>query len=282
MVEGARLEIVCTAMYRGFESPSLRHSPASPSIVDGEGRVLRTVLSELRQVREEATVADVTGLKGRPVLSLAMDGSSLLRAGYSANGLLRVARWVALVLLVACGGKATPTSVGPDTLACPDGTRERFTPGAHRQCVDKRGTPHGPQRLFNAAGVLVGAGELVQGRRVGAWELFHDDGTLSQVGSYGVNGLRDGVWRSYDNDGALIIEGAWRDGIETGPWREVFPNGRVEREGEHTQGARVGVWRFYHINGALARISIYDDGLEDTATCYSAHNEPVLCAQDAP
>ena len=59
MVEGARLELVCAATYRGFESPSLRHF--SPAAID-EGRVPRTVAREPRQVREEATVATFPGL----------------------------------------------------------------------------------------------------------------------------------------------------------------------------------------------------------------------------
>ena len=59
VAEGARLEIVCTLTkaYRGFKSPSLRHSIIS--IVMIAGSRMATVC-EPRQVRKEAAVA-ITG-----------------------------------------------------------------------------------------------------------------------------------------------------------------------------------------------------------------------------
>ena len=61
VAEGARLEIVCGATHRGFESPSLRHLVCMILWSD-EGRVPRLEIREPRQVREEATVAVPSGL----------------------------------------------------------------------------------------------------------------------------------------------------------------------------------------------------------------------------
>ena len=51
MAEGARLESVCTATYRGFESLLLRHFDFS--LIAGSCAIKA---HELRQVRKEATV----------------------------------------------------------------------------------------------------------------------------------------------------------------------------------------------------------------------------------
>ncbi len=63
LAEGARLEIVCTPtkVYRGFESPSLRHF-----VFDMIAGPCGTENCELRQVREEAAVATLTFATGLP------------------------------------------------------------------------------------------------------------------------------------------------------------------------------------------------------------------------
>jgi len=58
-------------------------------------------------------------------------------------------------------------------------------------------------------------GSLKNGKKVGSWVGYHENGQLSYKGTY-KDGKRHGLWVRYFEDGTV-----WRSG--TGRWRMGFP-----------------------------------------------------------
>jgi antitoxin component YwqK of YwqJK toxin-antitoxin module len=48
--------------------------------------------------------------------------------------------------------------------------------------------------------------------------LYHDNGTISQQGTYDLEGKPHGVWSSYDQSGNLTSTGLYKNGVKTGTW----------------------------------------------------------------
>lgn len=47
---------------------------------------------------------------------------------------------------------------------------------------------------------------------------YHDNGEVSQEGTFDMNGKLHGEWTSYDNSGAKVSEGSYKNGARTGTW----------------------------------------------------------------
>lgn len=48
--------------------------------------------------------------------------------------------------------------------------------------------------------------------------LYHDNGIISQQGSYDLEGKPHGVWSSFDKSGNLTSTGVYKNGVKTGTW----------------------------------------------------------------
>jgi TonB family protein len=60
----------------------------------------------------------------------------------------------------------------------------------------------------------------------GEYKSFHENGTISECGSY-VNGVISGEWKSYFDNGKLQRSGFYQNGIITGIWKEYYDNGTL-------------------------------------------------------
>lgn len=47
---------------------------------------------------------------------------------------------------------------------------------------------------------------------------YHDNGEISQTGSYTVDGKLEGNWISYDKDGNKLVSAFYKDGVKVGKW----------------------------------------------------------------
>ena len=47
---------------------------------------------------------------------------------------------------------------------------------------------------------------------------FHDNGMVSQEGTFNLKGKLHGDWVSYDETGVKISEGSYNNGVKTGKW----------------------------------------------------------------
>ena len=208
------------------------------SSVRGEGRGLETGPREPRQIREEATVAVRSGLRGTPALSLTLG------------------------LLLACGPPKVPArpSGAPAALACAEDTREVLRSGHEQWCERDDGSRHGPYQEWGPGLVLLVKGAFHDGRRAGTWTEWHPNGALKSEGSYGGIGLRSGRWAWWYDDGKPQAEGAYDGGREHGAWVWWYPNGARERAGVYVLGIEDGPWTTWHPNGQVASQGSWIDG----------------------
>ncbi|SHI55954.1 toxin-antitoxin system YwqK family antitoxin [Pseudozobellia thermophila] len=59
---------------------------------------------------------------------------------------------------------------------------------------------------------------------------YHDNGKVSQKGTFDLDGKLHGDWVNYDEDGVKISEGTYTNGVRTGKW--MFVNDGVVKEVE--------------------------------------------------
>lgn len=59
---------------------------------------------------------------------------------------------------------------------------------------------------------------------------FHDNGTVSQKGTFDLAGKLHGEWASFDQAGAPLSKGSYKKGVRTGKWYFYSENGVKEVE----------------------------------------------------
>ena len=50
---------------------------------------------------------------------------------------------------------------------------------------------------------------------------YHDNGQVSQTGSYTADGKLEGEWISYDNAGEVLVKAYYKNGKKVGKWIHV-------------------------------------------------------------
>ena len=68
---------------------------------------------------------------------------------------------------------------------------------------------------------------------------YHDNGTVSQEGTFNLAGKLHGEWVSFDEEGVKISEGSYVNGIKTGKW--YFWNEGIRKEVEFKDNAIASV-----------------------------------------
>ena len=91
-------------------------------------------------------------------------------------------------------------------------------------------------------GRLIGKwqGSFKNGKKVGIWKIYHDNGQLWAKGK-NTNGKRDGPWVSFWSNGQLEYKGDYKDNKRKGPWLEYHNNGKLKSEvgGTFKNGVKV-------------------------------------------
>ena len=83
-------------------------------------------------------------------------------------------------------------------------------------------------------------GSVRNGKRVGLWVSFHENGQLRNKGTY-EDGKMDGPWVSYYKNGRLGYKGTFKDGKKVGPWVHYNEDGTVWKSltGTYKNGVKV-------------------------------------------
>lgn len=68
---------------------------------------------------------------------------------------------------------------------------------------------------------------------------FHDNGKVSQEGTFNLDGKLHGNWISFDEEGVKISEGSYSNGIKTGKW--LFWNDGAVKEVEFSNNVIANV-----------------------------------------
>ncbi len=141
--------------------------------------------------------------------------------------------------------------------------------------IDAQGNavPHGPATTFHENGQLKWQGEHRDGRQVGKWVEFYEDGTKEGEGEIGEEGLgrethwhpngrkksvgagrgrlKHGRWTVWYDSGVKAGEYVFKENEFHGPVREWHPNGQIKVEAEYRNGRPSGRLRRWTAGGRL-------------------------------
>ena len=101
---------------------------------------------------------------------------------------------------------------------------------------EKLQTKDGLVQILFEDGKLAAEGEVLKGKRIGAWKHYYDDGRLLAEGLY-VEGSKHGKWLFHYGQGTPRAEGKFVSDARQGIWREWDRNG-VEKETEWVDGKK--------------------------------------------
>ena len=150
---------------------------------------------------------------------------------------------------------------------------------------DERGLQQGSWKEFYPTGEIKADGVYENGKRIGLWNFYHQNGKQEQVGKY-VKGKPDGSWRWFYESGNILREEVFEKGIPIDEMREYSDSGKVickgsfldgekdgfwftedndyKEEGIYKGGVQYDDWKFYFLsNGKLQHKGKYVDGQEN-------------------
>jgi hypothetical protein len=128
--------------------------------------------------------------------------------------------------------------------------------------VDRRPVKDGREVKYFANGETMWEGTWKEGRKVGAWRFFYEDGTPKSETIYGdartpttmtfwhpngrvslqgpaINGSRQGTWRIWRKSGLLAEEGPFVGSVREGRWRIYSADGTSVTEVQYSKNVRV-------------------------------------------
>lgn len=80
---------------------------------------------------------------------------------------------------------------------------------------------------------------------------YHENGEVSQTGSYTVEGKLQGDWLSYDENGKKIASATYENGKKVGKW--FFWNGDTLKEVDYSSNAIASVNEWSNKNAIVSR-----------------------------
>lgn len=90
---------------------------------------------------------------------------------------------------------------------------------------------------------------------------YYENGQVKMEGEI-LDGKREGAWTAYFEDGRVQSKGIFHEGLRTGAATVYQPNGNLYMEGEYKDGKHCGKWKFYDEQGNLLREDDYGEGVE--------------------
>jgi len=80
---------------------------------------------------------------------------------------------------------------------------------------------------------------------------FHENGEISQQGTFNLKGKLHGEWTSFNEKGAVVSVGSYVEGVKTGKWK--FLNGDMLKEVAYTNNAIESVVEAKNTKGIVLR-----------------------------
>jgi antitoxin component YwqK of YwqJK toxin-antitoxin module len=88
--------------------------------------------------------------------------------------------------------------------------------------------------------------------------LMYPNGKKKMEGSF-ANGKRIGNWMAWYENGILWSQGNYIDGKRNGYSALYYPDGKLRAEGAYKNDKRIGQWSFYGEDGSLVKEINYDN-----------------------
>ena len=117
----------------------------------------------------------------------------------------------------------------------------------------------GLHTTHHPGGEKAGEGWMSNGKPVGTWSEWYEDGTRKSEGSY-YYGNKQGFWSSWYPSGERESAGEYLYGKQEGPWVEWYDGGGKRREVGYKNGKREDLERTWFENGRIATEGGYRDG----------------------
>jgi antitoxin component YwqK of YwqJK toxin-antitoxin module len=121
--------------------------------------------------------------------------------------------------------------------------------------------PHNPHREFYQSGRISGSGDLTEGRKIGIWAYFYENGNKESEGNYGTY--------TYNHE-----HGDFYFSVKIGFWRYWYESGKIKAEGRYegeeiedmtfssdaqaAKAIRKSDWRYFDANGKETTLSNFE------------------------
>lgn len=123
------------------------------------------------------------------------------------------------------------------------------------------GNRDGYWKEFFPDGSLRSDGKYDNGKQVGDWKYYHENGKIEQLGKFSKQGKPEGIWKWYFETGQLLKEENYSNGLKDGMMTEFDEAGKLIQEGEYVNGLEEGIW--FEIIGDCYMRGTYRDGLRN-------------------
>lgn len=133
----------------------------------------------------------------------------------------------------------------------------------------------GEYKHFNEDGTISATGQFKSGIMNGTWYYYYQNGSLLSIqkikegktieinawDSTGVQTIINGTGTAiaYTSDGKLLSKISYKDNVPHGKFESWHENGIKASEIFWDHGKPVDTWRFWHADGTLERTEKYDD-----------------------
>jgi antitoxin component YwqK of YwqJK toxin-antitoxin module len=131
---------------------------------------------------------------------------------------------------------------------------------------DNRFVADGFYREFYPTGEKFAEGQYKDGKQVGKWTFWHENGKESRSVNF-TKGQPDGTWEIFNAEGAVIAKRSYKAGKRDGIWLVYDKAGKQQlREEAYRDGTPNGTWKVWFPNGQLkTQIGIKDGEREGEA-----------------
>ncbi|MGB1031726.1 MAG: toxin-antitoxin system YwqK family antitoxin, partial [Flavobacteriales bacterium] len=119
---------------------------------------------------------------------------------------------------------------------------------------------NGETEIYSYYGCVSAKGKFdEQGKKVGEWHYFYDDGTPKEISNYS-DGKGNGPFVTFNENGTKSYEGRLLDDAWDGPIEEYNSLGVLDSRIEFDKGTPLGKVEFFYTNGALRVLYAISDG----------------------
>ena len=101
-------------------------------------------------------------------------------------------------------------------------------------------------------------GKVSQGKKVGEWLEYYEDGQLLLKRNY-KDDKKEGEWLQYSESGQLIKKSNFKDGKADGEWLIYYESGALYSIGNYKDDKKEGEWLWYWESGKLKDKRNYKD-----------------------
>ena len=142
--------------------------------------------------------------------------------------------------------------------------------------VNSDNQKHGHYTTYFENGQKRSEGEYVNGKQIGVWNCWYENGAQVNIGNYGEDGLETGEWKFFYPSGKLQQINHFAHGKANGEFIDYYESGKIKRKGNTTNEILNGADKEFYEDGILSNERIYKNGVLDGAFKEYATNGKIV------